>query len=282
MFNYLIVVVLFWCIGMVLTLSAFFVFKSDNKFFLMTGSIASMSGYYFIILSNNNVSLLYILFSLFPIAIILSIVILHISRYTSQFQFILVTLALIEMVKRFEFHFDRITGGSYGVRLSTLSFDSIYLKIFLILFVFALVYFINRINYTRIGYLWEITGLTPLGAQSIGININKIFLISALASGFFSCLGGLIYIISYGYLHPNDLSNDLGLMALSAAIILRGRNFLVKFTLSTFVLFAFREILRFADIGNTVRFAVYDLILGIFLVFISIKFNNTLIEKRNN
>jgi len=271
MASYLIIVLLFWAVGCLLTLGAYFILKSSGKFFLASGAVASISGYIFIILSNGQYPFLQILIFQLLIGILVSLLILRVGTITNPFEFILASLAIMEIVKRLEFHFSNITGGAYGIRLTSIVYDSINLKIILILITLLIIFAVVFINKLKIGQYTDIAGSNPLSAQNMGINIKKVFNFSIIITGLICSFSGLFYAVGYGYIHPDDFSSDFGLMALAAALSLRGKYFGIRLITTTFILFAFREILRIFEFGGAIRFGIYDLILGVFLVALSIK-----------
>lgn len=274
MLSFFLIVFFFWGIGLMLSLSSFIFWSTTGKFMLATGSIASVCAYSFIIITNNNIAFPFSsLISVIP-GVVIGVLFVMVGRKIKAEEFILVNLVVIEIIKRLEYHLVDLTRGAYGIRLGFNGNSYLVnseIQYLIILTSFAVLILAGKYLKKNIGLRSQIVGFSTVTAQAIGVNVPAIEIAAGLLTGLLAGLGGVGYALGIGYLHPDDLSIDIGLIALVAAISVLRKSFLIRFISITMVLFVMRELMRLIDVGGAFRFGFYDIFIGLFIIWLAIK-----------
>lgn len=272
--------ILLWSVGILLSIGVYLYWSSMGRFMVAMGAIASVSAYAVLIAVNSNIPI--------PISIVLSLVLglllgilfSYAGQKVRPDEFILISLGGVEIVRRLAFHFAYFTGGAYGLRLSNTqgvlsNFEAI--KICWAIVAFLCLWLIHRWFRTIAGIEWRIVGSVPHGAQLLGINASRVERSAGCLAGLAGGMAGIGYALGIGYLHPNDLSIDISLVALAVGISVTSNKPAIQLLIISFVLFISRELLRLVEIGGTLRFGCFDIVLGLLFIFMAFKLsgNNT-------
>jgi branched-chain amino acid transport system permease protein len=140
--------------------------------------------------------------------------------------YIFVTLSFAEIVRIIMLHPLRgLSGGEEGIPFS-LGYNSLYhlqfvekwpyylLTLFMML---IMVPILKKIGNSKFGYCLKAIGEDKEAAESIGIDSYKYKLIAACISGFFSAIGGAVYVNFLNYIGVSDVFNVM--MSITPIII---------------------------------------------------------------
>ncbi len=266
--------ILLWSVGVLLSIGVYLFWSSTGKFMLAMGAIASVSAYITLITLNSNMPLTISIFVALFISLLLGLLTSCVGQKVRPEEFILICLAGVEIIRRLAFHFISFTGGAYGLNLSNTqgvlsNFEAI--KIALAIVVVASFWLLHRWFSTTPGIEWRIVGRVPLGAQTLGINASRVKRLAGCWAGLAGGMAGTGYALGIGYLHPNDLSIDISLVALAVGISVTSKKPAVQLCIISFILFILRELFRLVEIGGTLRFGYFDMILGVLIIFMAFK-----------
>ena len=258
-------------IGVLLGLSAHLYWQGIRQLMPATGGLALLAAYVFILATNAGV----------PLGISCAVAVLTgglvglllplAGHGVSRAEFMLLGLALVEIIRRAAYNFPSLTGGTNGLSLEGVSWATPVVAASIAM-AFALLAILITFGAWRnsFGMTLRLVGASPRGATMLGISTNKYELVCATLGGSLAATAGIFYALTIQYIHPDDFGMTLGLPALAAGLAIRPRFVLFDVPVISLVLFGLREILRFAGTG-TARFSLHDLLIGLILVAVAIQ-----------
>ena len=263
-------------IGMFLSLSTYVFSEATGRFMVAVGALASLSAYVTVIVSNSGQSIWLGLGAGLSASAAVGVAIGIFSRRLAPEDFLLVALAISEVVRRLAFHCESATGGAYGLRLNTAWAAQAHARFYLpgLLAILA-GWGLQRWFRTGAGLRWRITGGAREAAAMLGTDPRHIEVLSGAAMGLIGGLAGVVYVLGFRYIHPDDLGINMSLAALAVALSARPRWLLIDVCVLSLVLFGLRDILRLVEVGGIMRFAVHDLVLGIVLIVAAVRLGGT-------
>jgi ABC-type branched-subunit amino acid transport system permease subunit len=257
-------------IGVLLGISVHLHWQGIRQLMPATGGIALLAAYVFVISSNSGLVIGISLLAAILSGLILGGLLVLVAHGISRAEFMLLGLALMEIIRHAAYELESITGGTNGLNLMGVSEVTRGIAAVVATgFALLSLCIVSATWRHSSGLALRLAGSSPRGASWFGINIRKLEFISGVLAGVIAAIAGIFYVLTIRYIHPNDLGMALGLPALAIGLAVRPRLLIPDVVVLSFVLFGLREILRFVGTG-TARFAIHDLLIGIFLVAIAV------------
>jgi len=231
------------------------------------GSVALASGYALVFISNQEFPIWLAL--IFGIATGggIGLIATGIAMRLTTEDYLLVALAIAEIVRRLAFHSDSITGGAYGKQLvSTFGAQGLarfYAPGLIAALAVCLVSWWFR---TPAGLRWRIVGNARQAAVLGGIDPRVAESWAGFALGVLAGVAGAVYVLGLRYIHPDDLGLTLGLASLAVALSARPQRLFRDMCFLSFLLFGLRDVLGLIPLGSSWKFAAHDLVVGILLL----------------
>lgn len=263
-------VLFFIAVGLLMGLGAQVLWCSSRRLMIATGALASVSGYVLTISVNAGHAFLVAFLASLATGVILAAIIAVVARRLAAEEFLLLALAVTEIVRRLALHFGQLTGGAYGLRFAGSYLVQANARFYLPGIIAILLAIALTLWYRRPGGLaWRVIGGAPLAAVLLGINPFRAEVAAGLLMGLSAALAGTAHVLGMRYIHPDDLGMSLSLSALALGLSARTRSLALDALCLSAVLFGLREILRLIEVGGTMRFAAHDLFLGVVIMAIA-------------
>jgi ABC-type branched-subunit amino acid transport system permease subunit len=257
-------------IGLLLSLSALFVYQTSGRLFLAAGAVASASGYVFGVSANAGFSGLEAAVLSFVSGAVLSSILIALGNWLSAEGFLLFNLAFAELVRRVEFVFLETTGGPDGLQLDLdLGLSPVERGIPLAILALGLAVLAQWWLRSPKGLEWRTAGGARPAAISLGVNVLVVDAWGGLVAGVLAAVVGMSYVLSMRFIHPDDLGSSFYLSAVAIGLSVRPRKTVLDVAALAVLLFGSREALRLVDIGGTRRFGAFDVILGVVILLIA-------------
>lgn len=268
-------VALFVGIGVLLGLGAHLFWQATGRFMLAIGSIAWVAACVASLLVNGGASFLTMLLGGTATGAALGCTMGFSARRLSIEEFLLLALALSELVRRLALTLAPITGGAYGLQVNaSWPLSGGFAQVLIGVSVLGILWVLQRWWSASEGLRWRLVGGARRSAVLNGINPQRVETIAGALAGLAAGLAGILHANTFRYLHPDDLGLAASLPALAVGIAARPKSLLVDGLVLSGTLFGFREVLRLIG-GSTNRFAVFDIVAGIVIVSVSLRLART-------
>lgn len=189
-----------------------------------------------------------------------------ISRRLRPEEFLLLSLALAEVIRRLAYHFRGWTGGSSGLRVGSPFVGNTLLLCGTAALALVLLWSVQRWWGRPSGLALRATGEARDGAAALGIHPERTDLLAGALLGGAAGLAGSLYALGLGFLHPEDLGLSVSLAAVAVGLAVRPKRLFAQGAVLAVVLFGARDLLRILEVGGTMRFAVYDVLVGLAVI----------------
>jgi branched-chain amino acid transport system permease protein len=137
--------------------------------------------------------------------------------------------------------------------------------IFILFFVFACYFFSSRVCNSSFGLVLKAIREDEIGAQAVGKNILKFKVLIFMFSAIWASLAGTLYVFFIGAVDPFAFTLEESIFILSIAIV-GGMGNLKGSVLGAIVLITLPELLKFADMPESIAHQMRNLIYGICLI----------------
>jgi branched-chain amino acid transport system permease protein len=186
--------------------------------------------------------------------------------------FFIATLALQIIIFNLFLCWEPVTMGPmglYGISRPTILGISLksnftYL-IFMLIFVAVCYFLSSRVCNSSFGLTLKAIREDEIGAEAVGKNILKFKILIFMFSGIWASLAGTLYIFFIGAVDPFAFTLDESIFILSIAIV-GGMGKLSGSALGAIVLIILPELLKFADMPDSIAHHMRNLIYGICLI----------------
>jgi len=253
-------------LGTLLGLSAHLYWQGSRQLMPATGGLALLAAYAFALSFNAG----------FPIVTSIAIAVMAgssiglllplASHGVSRAEFMLLGLALVEIIHRLAYILSSITGGTNGLSVKDTPWVPPVAGASIAAVIAVLAVLVAVLGWrSRRGAALRIVGASPRWAALLGINIKKYELVIGAIGGSLAAIAGILYALTIQYIHPDDLGMTMGLPALAVGLAIRPRHILLDVIILTLGLFGLRELLRFMGTSAT-RFAFHDLLVGVIII----------------
>lgn len=258
-------------VGMLLGLSAGLHWQGVRQLMPATAGVALIVAYVFILTINSGNSVVVGASLAIFAGVATGTTLLIVGRGVSRAEFMLLGLALAEIVRRGAYEFGSVTGGANGLQLTNITLVSpVFAFVVETSIIIIVLLAIQQVARTPLGMSVRLAGASPRAARLLGINVNRLEIVCAALAGAASSGAGILYVIMIQYIHPDDFGMSLGLSALVIGIAVRPRHATMDIIILSFILFGLREVLRFVGTGTN-RFAGHDILIGALLVAVAIR-----------
>lgn len=259
-------------IGVLLAFAAFLVKRASGRLFVCTSGVAGVGAYVFAISLNSGhtvaVAAAWTIASGFLIGTAFGYLVGGMPPDGS----VLLSLVIIEVIKRFAYYAESLTGGAYGLVLNAPAMPSIQHGFMLGLLVcvaggsgVALWFRSSR------GALWRVAGEDNRAALLLGANPTAILVAASAIGGMLAASAGILHCISYQYIHPDDYGASIGIAALAVALAAPVRHSVMWLAVIGIFAFGLRDGLRLWEVGGSIRFAVFQVVVGVVLLLIAFR-----------
>jgi branched-chain amino acid transport system permease protein len=162
----------------------------------------------------------------------------------------IVTLGFGEIIRIVLNNWDKLTGGPNGIsdiprpRIGSFEFSSLTPYYYLVLVFAALViFFVSRLNDSRIGRAWIAIREDETAAEAMGVNTTWLKLLSFALGAVLAGLAGVFYAAKMGFVSPESF-NFLESVIILCMVVLGGMGSIPGVILGAVVLYVLPEALR--------------------------------------
>jgi len=272
---FVLVVALLTSVGLLLSFGTHILWLSTGRMMPAISALGLICGYLWILGMNAGLPELFCYGISTSIGLVLGILTIWVGYQLQVDEFLLLALAISELVRRIAYYADHISGGAYGLSVTeSMNKGDLFFYVvgpIVVMFLGVMQVLAGRPR----GLRWRIAGGSKEAAALIGLNPNKIALGAGAVLGLAAGLGGALYAEGIRYLHPDDLGMNIGLSTLAIGISARPDFLAMDITLLGLILFMLPDFLRLVSFGGANRFAVHEMILGVVLVAGALRLRKT-------
>lgn len=199
--------------------------------------------------------------------------------------FIIITLGIQIVIFSVMNNWIELTNGSLGISgipaIDIFGFkinDNLDYLILVLCISFLLILIIRNIITSPFGRILISTGSDELFIISLGKNVTKIKVLSFSIGAMIASVSGVLYAHYVSYIDPSSFSIDESIFILSIVIIGGMRN-IKGVALAALLLVILPELLRFIGLPNNIAGNVRQLIYGLALIVMMIKYKNGFVSK---